>query len=105
MYHTITPVTSDHDPVVIESAESTQLILFNAGPSPVMAKIWSNWSGKINGNFSANPIEPNFNLELRAGDTRIVSGAFIRLKLKNDNNYAQRFAAIGSRIVSEFDTI
>lgn len=95
MYHSIIPVTEHHDPIVIEGNLKTQLILFNAGPSPIIAKVWNEWEGSNNGDFSNNSESPNLKLELRAGNEKIVSGAFIRLKIKSKNTNEEQFAAVG----------
>jgi hypothetical protein len=101
MYHTITPVTGDHSPIIIEQPWSSQIILFNAGPGTVQAQIWTDWSGRKDGNFPSNAYEPNYSLELRAGNERIIGGAFVRVKLSDVANVAP-FAAIGTRFINRY---
>jgi hypothetical protein len=104
MYHTITPVISNHDPIIIEGGMETQILMFNAGPSTIEAQVWKDWKGKENGNYLENSNEPNFKLELRAGNQKIISGSFIRIAIKDDKidiANKQNFAAVGSRILFE----
>ncbi|MFC0512672.1 hypothetical protein ACFFGT_00615 [Mucilaginibacter angelicae] len=103
MYHTITPVTSGHEPIIIEQESSAQMILFNAGPATIKAEIWTQWPGKINGKYPDNAYEANYNLELRAGNEKVISGAFVRVKLLESVNN-QQFAAIGTRILPYFQS-
>src|SRR5882672_6616642 len=101
MYDTVLPVTTDHNPIVIEGQIETQMILFNAGPAAVEAQVWQNWEGKKDGTYSDASNEPNLRLELRAGNQKIVSGSFIRIKIKQfeSNVLNQQFAAIGLRVL------
>jgi len=102
MYHTVLPVTTSHNPIVVEGEIETQLIIFNAGPSTIEAEIWQNWKGKVDGKYPENSREPNLSLELRAGSQKIVSGSFVRVKIKtSDLNYitTDEFAAVGVRII------
>lgn len=98
MYHTIIPVTREHNPIVIEGQIETRVLIFNAGPSTVQAQVWQNWKSKRNDSYSDNSDEPTLNLELRVGNQKIVSGSFIRIKLK-DISDSKSFAAIGIRIL------
>lgn len=86
MYHTITPITSSHNPIIIEQEKPVQLIVFNAGPANIQADVWTAWEGKKEGRFPENADEPNFRLELRAGNEKIISGAFVRIKIKESIN-------------------
>lgn len=102
MYHTVLPVTTNHNPIVVEGQMKTQLIIFNAGPSSVEAEVWNNWDGNVDGDYPDNAYKPNLKLELRAGNEKIISGCFIRVQIKNSKmNYAasEQFAAIGVRVI------
>jgi len=99
MYHTITPVTNSHNPIIIEQESAAQMILFNAGPANIQADVWTQWSGKKDGKFQENAYEPNYSLELQPGNEKVVSGAFIRVKIKESVIDKERFAAIGTRIL------
>lgn len=101
MYHTVLPVTNTHDPIIVEGQVETQLIVFNAGPSVIEAQVWQNWKGKVDGRYQEHSEEPNLRLELRAGNQRIVSGSFVRVRIKDmDAVYSskEQFAAIGVRV-------
>lgn len=101
MYHTILPVTNTHDPIIVEGESEIQMIIFNAGPSTIEAQVWQNWKGKVDGKYS-NSDEPNLQLELRAGNQKIVSGSFIRARIKDSESSYQssdQFAAIGVRVL------
>ena len=102
MYHTVLPVTTNHNPIVVEGQIETQLIIFNAGPSSIEAQVWQNWKGKVNDKYPDNSNEPNLKLELRAGSQKIVSGSFVRVRIKNSdssNTLNDQFAAIGVRVI------
>jgi hypothetical protein len=73
MWHAITPVTSEHDPVLCEGSEKENVLILNAGPAPVSARAWSTPDSIHK--------EPNFKVELRAGDQRVISGSLVRVKL------------------------
>jgi len=105
MYHTITPVTESHNPIIVEGNFSTQTLLFNAGPSIVEAQIWHRWEGKNNGSYQNDAYEPNFILELRPGNQKIVTGSFIRIGIKNNENSlnSEKFAAIGARTINHIE--
>lgn len=102
MYHAIIPVTSDHDPVVIEGKLQTQILIFNAGPATIRAHVWNEWNGNIDDSYESNQKKSNLNLELRPGNQKIVSGAFIRLSVDvNHDVLNYEFAAVGARIINE----
>lgn len=102
MYHSVIPVTNDHDPIVVEGRLPTRVLMFNAGPSTIKVKVWNDWVGKNKGSYSENSEEPNLNLELRSGDQRILYGALIRLTSKNNgHNDEFKFAAVGIRIIND----
>jgi len=75
------------------------------GPAAVEAQVWQNWEGKKDGTYSDASNEPNLRLELRAGNQKIVSGSFIRIKIKQfeSNVLNQQFAAIGLRVLLTID--
>ncbi|HFK5543294.1 TPA: hypothetical protein ACG0AR_000134 [Elizabethkingia anophelis] len=101
MYHTILPVTDSHNPIIVEGESETKIIIFNAGPSTIEAQVWQNWKGKVDGKY-LNSEEPNLQLELRAGNQKIISGSFIRARIKNsesDYENINKFAAVGVRIL------
>lgn len=98
MYDLIIPVTKNHDPIVIEGRLKAHVVLFNAGPATIKAKIWNSWDGKNDGNYLSNSVEPNLTVELRAGNQIGVSGAFIRAALQTDNK-GEEFAALGARFI------
>lgn len=100
MYHTVLPVTNAHNPIIVEGQVETQLIIFNAGPSNIEALVWQNWKGMVDGKYQ-NSDEPNLRLELRAGNQKIVSGSFVRVRIKDTDtvyNSNEQFAAIGVRV-------
>jgi hypothetical protein len=102
MYHSVIPVTDDHDPIVVEGNKRTQILIFNAGPSTIQAKVWNEWSGKTKGSYAENSDEPNLNLELRPGNQRIVQGSLIRLNTKDNNQFDKfQFAAVGIRVLND----
>lgn len=41
LWHSVTPVLTNYDPIVSESDEPTQLVIFNAGPDAVEARAWT----------------------------------------------------------------
>ncbi len=103
MYHSVIPVTNDHDPIVVEGSIPTQILIFNAGPSTIEVKVWNKWEGKIKGSYSENSEQPNLNLELRPGNQKVVSGSLIRLTSKdNEFNNKFTFSAVGIRIINDF---
>jgi hypothetical protein len=100
MYHSVIPVTGDHDPIVVEGNQPTHILIFNAGPSTIQAKVWNEWSGKLRGSYSENSDEANLNLELRPGNQKVVQGSLIRLSDKDNNqNDKFKFAAVGVRFL------
>lgn len=102
MYHTVIPVTSGHNPIVVEGQLESQIIIFNAGPSSIEAQVWIDWKGKVDNKYSDNANEPNLSLELRAGSQKIISGSFIRVRIKGSTSIAstpEEFAAIGVRVL------
>lgn len=102
MYHTVIPVTSRHNPIVVEGQLESQIIIFNAGPSSIEAQVWMDWKGKVDNKYSDNANEPNLSLELRAGSQKIISGSFIRVRIKKSDFIAstpEEFAAIGVRVL------
>ncbi|AWH85219.1 hypothetical protein HYN59_08850 [Flavobacterium album] len=101
MYQIITPVTENHNPIIVEGNLLTQTLLFNAGPSVIEAQVWHRWRGKEKGKFQEDAYEPNFKIELRPGNQKIVTGSFIRVGLKQiENSNEEKFAAIGSRTIN-----
>ena len=105
MYHSIIPVSESHDPIVVEGDINSQVLLFNAGPATIEAKIWRQWFGKNSTLNEENKDKPDYNLELRSGNQRVVSGSFIRLGLKYRIGAPPlpdgQFAAVGTRIISD----
>lgn len=103
MYHTVIPVTSDHNPIIVEGQLESQIIIFNAGPSTIEAQVWMNWKGKVDNKYADNSNEPNLRLELRAGSQKIISGSFIRVLIKKSDSMIpstpEEFAAIGVRVL------
>ena len=90
MWHAVTPVSSEYDPIVYEGPETAQVLVLNAGPGVVLAIAWpqitpekSEKSGLIQ-------------MELRPGAQRILSGSLVRVKLKDG---AAHFAAVAWRIL------
>lgn len=103
MYHSVIPVPKGHNPIVVEGRLPTQLLIFNAGPSDIEALVWNEWNGKVDNSYSRNSEEPNLRLELRAGNQKIVSGSFVRLKLKNVGTINENeFSAVGVRIIYDY---
>ncbi|SRR5258705_11374315 len=97
MYHSIIPVTEDHNPIVVESSSETHVLIFNAGPSTIQAQVWLNWKGKVEGSYDSNSKEPNFILELRPGNEKVVAGSLVRVAMKKTSNPNEKhFAAVGA---------
>jgi hypothetical protein len=97
MYHSIIPITDNHNPIIVEGETDTRVLLFNAGPAIVEAQVWLNWKGKINGDYTNNSAEANFSLELRPGNQKVVSGSLIRIAIKEDRRLNEKhFAAVGA---------
>jgi len=101
MWDSIIPVTYDHDPIVAEGTIPISFMVFNAGPANINALVWSEWGNQItiNGESLKTGKEPDFQLELRPGNQRIITGSFIRLQIKaSENTRSQNkneFAAVG----------
>jgi len=103
MWDSILPVTNDHGPIEAEGASIVNALIFNAGPDTIEAHVWSNWSADAA--KSGIKDVPDFSLELRAGNQRIVTGMFFRVTIKATmtslNPLDYRFAAVGVRIVKQ----
>lgn len=88
MWHAVAPVSSEYDPIVYEGPEPAQVVVLNAGPGIVLAKAWPN----------ITPHEDAaVQIELRPGDSRVISGLLVRIRLKTGTI---NFAAIGWRVLS-----
>lgn len=88
MWHAVTPVSSGHDPILCESPEEKEILVLNAGPGIVFAKAWST--------IEQLRERPSFQLELRPGDQRVISGKLIRVTASPPD-----FAAVAWRVLSK----
>ena len=88
MWHAVTPVTSGYGPVLYESPEEKDVLILNAGPGIVLAIASST--------LGPSPDSPIFQLELRPGDQRVLSGSLVRVKSKVPNT---DFAAVAWRVL------
>ena len=86
MWHTITPVESQHNPIVSEVSHPQALVLLNAGPGYIRIQGWQDPQGLRT--------SPDINLVVPAGDQRIIQAALVRVKLENG-----LFAAVGTRLL------
>jgi hypothetical protein len=86
MWHAVTPVSSGHDPILCESPEEKEVLVLNAGPGIVFAKAWSS--------IGASRERPSFQLELRPGDQRVISGKLVRVAASDTD-----FAAVAWRVL------
>ena len=104
MWDSVLPITKGHNPIIAEGALPIKCIVFNAGPANIEAQVWAEWGNHIA--IDGSQImkdEPDFRLELRPGNQRIISGSFFRAKLKpsdqSGNGSNGEFAAIGVKII------
>lgn len=86
MWHAVTPVSSAHDPALYEGTEVKDVVVLNAGPGLVSARAWAT--------VDTFHKEPKFQLELRPGDQRIISGCLVRARL-----IASEFAAVAWQVL------
>ena len=87
MWHAVTPVSSEYDPIMYEAPDPAQVVVLNAGPGTVLARAWPQV-------MSADSAAVQ--LELRPGDQRVLSGSLVRIKLKTGT---AEFAAVGWRVL------
>lgn len=88
MWHAIASVGNDHDPILYESLELCDLLVFNSGPGTVIVRGWAEVEAYSN--------EAKIKIELRAGDQRIVGGRLIRAHLLQG-----KYASVAWRHLSE----
>ena len=88
MWHGFTYVDGTHDAIVIESQSDFLIDLLNGGPGIVRALGWSenSWDS-----------EPDFNLEVRPGNLKVIHARFLRLRLLSEG-LSGSGAAVGWRI-------
>jgi hypothetical protein len=92
MWHALASVSSAHDPILYEGQSKAHVLVLNVGPGRVLAKAWSDPN-----NFNQ---PASINMQLRAGDQRILCGCLVRVVLIDDRQVGKQFAAVGWRIVS-----
>ena len=87
MWQAVSPVSSEHDPIVYEGRPNCVVAVMNAGPGFIQMRGWTE-------NISRRD-EPDFQLELRSGDTRIVSACLLRARLLRGNFCAIAWSVMG----------
>jgi hypothetical protein len=107
MWHSITPVTLGYDPIVMEGDKIISVLLFNAGPGTVEVRVWKYWPGNNNNDpyYRNNIDQPDYKLQIRAGNQRLISGSFTRLRIINTDQSSypptnESFAAVAWRIIN-----
>jgi hypothetical protein len=86
MWHSVVPVSGDHDPIVYEASSPANVLVLNAGPGIVKVRAWMTPTGA--------PPNPALEQELRAGAQAMVGAALVRVKL-----HLGDFAAVGARVL------
>jgi len=87
MWHAVSSVLPNYDPVIYEGHEEQTAVILNAGPGTIEARAWSHPE-----TFRKEPLA---HLEMRPGDERAISGALIRLSLKVGHGGAAPMSAQG----------
>lgn len=101
MWDAVTPVTSNYDPIVVESPFPVRVTVTNAGPHPIKLRAWDTRQPE-------RQSAPESEMELRAGETRAVYGCLVRLHaITGDSDSpaatpGPHFAAIGWRIDNDW---
>ena len=87
MWHAVSPVASDYDPIVYEGKLIASVSVMNSGPGSM--QVWA-WTEDI-----SQRDDPEMTLELRPGNTRIASARLLRAHLISGD-----FCAIAWRVLS-----
>jgi hypothetical protein len=74
MWHGVSPVDGDHDPIAYEGKQPAQLLFLNAGPAEVQVRAWREPAPERN-------TAPAESVSLRAGGQTCVQGSLIRIHL------------------------
>ena len=79
-----------YDPIVYEGDVPAVIIVTNAGPATIRIQAWKTTAPR-------SEETPSVRIQVRTGDTRIVSGSLIRAKI-DESNEGKSFAAVGWRL-------
>ena len=85
MWHAVSPVSSEHDPIVYEGHSAGIVSVINAGPGVVQVRAWSEDIFRHH--------EPDIALEMRPGNIRTISARLVRAHLMHGD-----FCAIAWRV-------
>ena len=85
MWHAVTPVSEDYDPILYEGDAPASLLVLNSGPGTIVARSWNEIGGED---------KPSIRMELRSGNQRILSGKLVRVHLLSGE-----FAAVAWQIL------
>ncbi len=86
MWHAVSPVSSEHNPIIYEGQEIASVSVINAGPGT--AKVWG-WNDDISDRDA-----PDVSVELRPGNNVVVSARLMRAHLHSGS-----FCAIAWRVL------
>jgi hypothetical protein len=87
MWHAVTPVTHNYDPIMYERPEPSNVLVLNAGPGIIVAAAWPD--------IQAYQQTPQITIQLRPGDQRVLGGSLIRAHLHSGD-----FAAVAWCVLS-----
>lgn len=96
MWDGVTYVEPNYAPIIHEGHEPATVVIVNAGPASIRVSVWS---------MTQPEGRADIDMELRAGNTRSVSGKLIRAGLAFDRSQDPDsfpdppFAALGWRVV------
>lgn len=103
MWEGVTVVQPGYDPILSETPDTTTVILMNAGPGFITVRAWDD--------RHPESTRPDIEMEMRPGDTRIVSGQLVRAHIIIDENSGchsapkQNFSCVGWRIRSSIGVL
>lgn len=86
------PVTTDHCPLVAEKPSSVNSLVFNAGLTTKEVPARSHWES-----YAPADVQPEFLLELRVDNRRLVTSMFMRIGIKESQATVQ-FVAVGENL-------
>ncbi len=84
MWHAVSPVLPEYDPILCEAPDNERILVLNGGPSKIQIKVW------LPGGVQSHPHKPDFELIMNPGEQKIVVGSLVRAHVESST-----FSAIG----------